>query len=256
MKPRPLRTSDVAHAVGVHPNTVRLYESWGFLPPVKRGKNGYRRFTQTHVDQLRRVRLALRATWLGGDIRAAALGCIAHGAAGDLEGAYDRANRLRAALQHEIDRAEAAVRALQSWAGAGAAPDDDTRFSIGETAALVDVTRDMLRNWERNGLIDVARDADGDRAYRQADLQRLRIIRTLRQARYSTMAILRMLNQLDRDGSGDLRTLLDTPPPDDDIHYATDQWLSTLSEIAASADTLVALIEQQRATVQYVPVLG
>jgi len=34
MKPRYMRTSDIAKAVGVHPNTVRLYEEWGFLPPI------------------------------------------------------------------------------------------------------------------------------------------------------------------------------------------------------------------------------
>jgi len=28
---RYLRTSDIAKAVSVHPNTVRLYEKWGFL---------------------------------------------------------------------------------------------------------------------------------------------------------------------------------------------------------------------------------
>jgi DNA-binding transcriptional MerR regulator len=28
--PSYLRTSDLAKAVGVHPNTVRLYEEWGY----------------------------------------------------------------------------------------------------------------------------------------------------------------------------------------------------------------------------------
>lgn len=45
MKPRYLRTSDIAKAVGVHPNTVRLYEEWGFLPPIPRNLSGYRLFT-------------------------------------------------------------------------------------------------------------------------------------------------------------------------------------------------------------------
>ena len=256
MKPRPLRTADVARAVGIHPNTVRHYESWGFLPPVKRGKNGYRRFTQAHVDQLQRVRLALRATWLGGDIRAAALDCIAQGAAGHVETAGHSARRLFRALQDEMNRAETAVQALETWAATQAAPTDGPRLTIGEVAARLDVTRDMLRNWERNGLIDVARDADGYRAYSPADVRRLTIIRTLRQARYSTLAILRMLNQLECHGRADLRALLDTPPPDDDIHYATDQWLSTLTEIAGCADALVSLIQRQLDSEQREPILG
>jgi|GEM_PF-3328321 len=33
-----LRTSDLARAVGIHPNTVRLYVDWGLLPPVQRSR--------------------------------------------------------------------------------------------------------------------------------------------------------------------------------------------------------------------------
>jgi DNA-binding transcriptional MerR regulator len=57
--PRPLRTSDLARAVGVHPNTIRLYEAWGFLPPVPRSVRGYRLFTQVHLRQMRLARVAL-----------------------------------------------------------------------------------------------------------------------------------------------------------------------------------------------------
>jgi DNA-binding transcriptional MerR regulator len=48
-EPKYLRTLDVARAVGVHPNTVRLYEQWGFLPPIPRSPGGYRRFTQFYL---------------------------------------------------------------------------------------------------------------------------------------------------------------------------------------------------------------
>jgi DNA-binding transcriptional MerR regulator len=46
--PHSLRTSDLARAGGVHPNTIRLYEAWGFLPPVPRTASGYRIFSQAH----------------------------------------------------------------------------------------------------------------------------------------------------------------------------------------------------------------
>jgi GntR family transcriptional regulator/MocR family aminotransferase len=62
MKPRYMRTSDIAKAVGVHPNTVRLYEEWGFLPPIPRSPSGYRQFTQAHLDQMRLARTALFGT--------------------------------------------------------------------------------------------------------------------------------------------------------------------------------------------------
>jgi DNA-binding transcriptional MerR regulator len=48
-----MRTSDLARAAGVHPNTVRRYEALGWLPPAPRAPNGYRRFSQRHLDCLR-----------------------------------------------------------------------------------------------------------------------------------------------------------------------------------------------------------
>ena len=46
-------------AVGVHPNTVRLYEAWGFLPPIPRSRSGYRLFSETHLT----LRSAQPHTW-------------------------------------------------------------------------------------------------------------------------------------------------------------------------------------------------
>ncbi|MDQ2713742.1 MAG: MerR family DNA-binding transcriptional regulator [Chloroflexota bacterium] len=45
-----LRTSDLARAVGIHPNTVRHYVDRGFLPPVEHNPSGYCHFTQHHLD--------------------------------------------------------------------------------------------------------------------------------------------------------------------------------------------------------------
>ena len=65
-----LRTSDLAHAVGVHPNTVRLYAEWGLIPPVERSPSGYRLFTQRHLDCLRLARTIYAAQYPGRGFRA------------------------------------------------------------------------------------------------------------------------------------------------------------------------------------------
>ncbi|WP_202711067.1 MerR family DNA-binding transcriptional regulator [Sporosalibacterium faouarense] len=41
---RSYRTSEIAGIFGIHPNTVILYEKWGYIAPVKREENGYRAF--------------------------------------------------------------------------------------------------------------------------------------------------------------------------------------------------------------------
>jgi hypothetical protein len=57
------------------------------------------------------------------------------------------------------------------------------------------------------------------------------------------MAILRVLRQLDRGQREELRKTLDTPPPDEDILYATDHWLSTLANQDQRSRELIAQLE-------------
>ena len=45
------KTGEVARIIGIHSNTVRLYEELGLIPVVKRQPNGYRVFTDFHIDQ-------------------------------------------------------------------------------------------------------------------------------------------------------------------------------------------------------------
>ena len=242
---RYLRTSELANAANVHPNTVRLYEQWGLLPPVERNPfNNYRRFTQKHLDQLLLVRQALRFTWLSGDIHATVYEIIAQGAQDNLGGALELAYKLLSQVQAERAQAEAAVRYLERWVE-GVPPDATTRpLRIGEVARLLDVSIDQLRNWERNNLLETPRDpSNGYRLYGPDEIGRLRVIRMLIRSRYSMMSILRMLNKLDQGEIDQLRQALDTPEAEEDAMYVTDHWLTTLSELEKAAHELIELIE-------------
>ena len=65
---RTLKTAQIARAVGVHVNTVRLYEARGLLPPVPRAANGYRLFTRRHVEQMRLAYMTLTWPYPGGNV--------------------------------------------------------------------------------------------------------------------------------------------------------------------------------------------
>ena len=245
MKPRSLRTSDVAKAVGVHPNTVRLYEEWGFLPPIPRSPSGYRLFAEAHVDQMRLARTALRGPWPGRNIRQSALALVRQAASGDLGGALEQAYSHLALVQAERAQAEAAAELLERWAQGTAADATAEPLWIGAASRLLGVTADVLRNWERDGLIRVPRDpSNGYRLYGAAEIGRMRVIRMLRRAGYSTMAILRMLLQLEQNQGGDLRQALDTPRPDEDVYSAADRWLSTLAALEQRAMDIIARLEE------------
>lgn len=236
---RALRTSDVARAVGVHPNTVRLYEAWGFLPPIPRGPNGYRLFTSGHIDQMRLARTALQWPYPGG--KDPVLGLVYRAAAGDLGGALEEAYRYLAQVRGERAEADAAADYLDHWARGVPAEATSERLRIGQAAERLSVTIDTLRSWERNGLVAVPRDPkNGYRRYGAAEIGRLRVIRLLRQAGYSTMAILRMFLRLERGPGGDVRQALDTPSPDEDVYSAADRWQSALRDQERRAQDVIA----------------
>lgn len=241
---RYLRTSDLAKAVGVHPNTVRRYLDWGLLPPVEYSPAGYRRFTERHLDCLHLARLVYRPPNPGRTLQQSSKRALDAAVRGDLDGAREEAARHLALVQAEQAQADLAADLLERWAtGTPTAPHPP--LQIGEVAALLGVTIDMLRNWDRNGLIAVPRDpANGYRRYGAPEISRLRVIRTLSRAGYSLSAILRMLLQLDRGDTADLRRVLDTPRPDEDVYTTADRWTSTLADQEQLAHMIIALVEE------------
>jgi DNA-binding transcriptional MerR regulator len=240
-----LRTSDLARAVGVHANTVRRYVDRGLLPPVERSPSGYRRFTQRHLDCLRLAHLIYGGQYPGQTINRSAVRIIHATVSGDLGDALELAYGHLALVKSERAQADVAAILLERWALGTLADATSRPLQIGQVARLLGVTIDILRNWDRNGLIEVPRNpANGYRRYGAPEISRLRVIRMLSRAGYSLSAILRMLIQLDRGEKTDLRRALDTPRPDEDAYLASDRWISTLTDQERRAQAIIALIEE------------
>jgi DNA-binding transcriptional MerR regulator len=233
-----LSTSEIAKAVGVHPNTVRLYEAWGFLPPVPRSKSGYRRFTSAHLEQMRLARTALQWPYPGG--KGPVVDLVKSAAAGNLGQALEVAYQFLGQVQAEQVHAETAVAFLERWAQGQVTDTTERPLGIGETAKRLALSTDMLRNWERNGFLTVPRHPQSRyRLYGAPEIGRIRVIRMLRQAGYSMMAILRMLLRFDAGDRQNLRHALDTPDPQEDIYYVADNWLTTLAKTEQRAQAII-----------------
>ncbi|HEY0733877.1 MAG TPA: MerR family transcriptional regulator [Herpetosiphonaceae bacterium] len=238
MTTRYLRTSDIARALGVHANTIRLYELRGFLPEIPRAPNGYRQYNALHLEQARLAHLALQWPYLGD--KTLLLQLVHSAATGDLGMAMELAYKYLAHVRVERTFAEAAIEFLDRWAAGHLLDTPRQQVHISQAAKHLHVTVDMLRNWERNGLIDVPRDPTNYyRLYGTAEFGRLRVIRTLVQSGYSLMAILRMLQQFDAGNTHDLRGALELPPGDEQLLTIADRWLSTLWEQEQRAQNLI-----------------
>jgi DNA-binding transcriptional MerR regulator len=242
-----LRTSDLARAVGVHPNTVRKYADWGLIPPVERSPSGYRLFGPHHLACLRLARTIYAAPYPGRGFRAAGNQVIQEAVAGDWHSALEKAHEHLALVQAERQQAETAANLLERWAQTmTVASGDEHPLSIGEVSKLLGVSLDVIRNAERNGLLTVPRNTYNQyRLFGSKEIWRLRIIRMLSKAGYSHMAILRMFLELDRGNTRNLKEILDTPRPDEDIFGAADRWLTTLEAQDVMAQQVIRLIEEQ-----------
>lgn len=245
MPPRHIRTTDIARELGVHVNTIRLYEEWGFLPPIPRGTNGYRLYTPLHLEQARLAHMAARWPYLVDD-KALLVQLVKSAANDDLGMAMELAYLYLAHVRVERTFAEAAVEFLERWAAGHLMDSSRQKMHIQQAAQHLNVTVDMLRNWERSGLISVPRDPEnGYRLYGSTEFGRLRVIRTLVRSGYSLMAVLQMMRQFDAGKTENLRDALNLPhedSADEHIEVVADRWLTSL----------VALEERAQATIRQI----
>ncbi|BBB47575.1 MerR family transcriptional regulator [Pelolinea submarina] len=236
------KTAQVAAIIGIHPNTVRFYEKMELLPEIPRTKSGYRIFSDRHLTQLRFLRTAFRAEIISDGLRHEVFEIVKIAAVNDIARAYQATLQYLDHLREEKERAEEAIRITSDII--------DKKDVAGKVciykgrsivAQILGITTDVLRDWERNGLIEVPRDANGYKVFTENEIARLKIIRTLRNAHYSMMAILRMLNRLDQ-GEQNIREVIDTPYEGEDIISAADRYLTALNLAEMDAQEMLRML--------------
>ena len=115
-----------------------------------------------------------------------------------------------------------------------------------EVSDYLDIPMDTLRNWERNGLLQIERKQNGYRVYTSDDIERLKMIRTLRLANYSLEAILRMLNALEHNPQADMKQILNTPQVDADIVSVCDKLMVSLRDADENAKKMIKIITEMK----------
>lgn len=232
--------------IGVHPNTIRFYEEMQLLPVIPRTGSGYRIFNDNHLRQLRLLRTAFRAEIISSKLRQEVYTIVKTAAADNFDGAYQSTQRYLAHLREEKAKAEEAIRiTLDIIENARESDDADVYRGRFEAAAQLGITIDVLRDWERNGLLRVPRNSGGCREYRLKEMNRLKIMRTLRSAHYSMMSILRMLSRLDQ-GDCNVREVIDTPDEEEDIICAADRYITALSLAEKDALEMLEMLDAMR----------
>lgn len=240
------KTSQIARLIGIHPNTVRLYEELGLIPIPHRAANGYRIFTDFHIEQLKFARTALQVEVLQNGLRKQAIQIIKTAAAKDFDRAINLTKCYLQQIKGEQRNAEEAIMITRRLLSDENQETGKIRFTRKETAEYLQITIDALRNWEMNGLLTVKRKQNGYRVYTDEDIRRLKIIRTLRCANYSLAAILRMLNALSNDHDTNIREVIDTPKENEDIISVCDKLLTSLKYAENNAEMMLRQLEKMK----------
>lgn len=240
------KTKEIAGIIGIHPNTVRLYEELGLIPRPERRSNGYRIFTDLHIEQFKLARTALKVEVLQNGLRKKAIGVIKLSAAGDFDGAIRLAKSYLQQIKEEQRNAEEAIAIAERLLSDNKQEADSSFFTRKETADHLQISMDTLRNWEMNGLLVIKRKQNGYRVYTDKDIKLLKIIRSLRCANYSLTAILRMLNALSGNPKVNIREVIDTPEGTDDIISVCDKLLTSLQYAENSAHSMLVQLEKMK----------
>lgn len=237
-------TSEVAEKIGIHPNTVRLYEDLGLITKPERKPNGYRIFTQLHLQQFEIARLAFQVEVLQSGLRKQAVDIVKTTAGGEFDIAIEQVHQYQASIAEEERGAEEAIRITESILNGDDIEAEELCLTRQQIAEYLHVTIDTLRNWELNGLLSVKRKKNGYRIYNNEDIERLKIIKSLRCANYSLAAILRMLGALSKDPGTDIRMAIDTARYEEDIITACDNLLTSLSHARDNMTKIHQLLKE------------
>ena len=239
------KTAEVAAIIGIHPNTVRLYEKLKLIPKPDRLSNGYRVFTDFHIWQCKLIRLAFQVEVLQNGLRKKIARMIMVSATGDFDTAITLTEEYLKQIRQERRNAEEAIKIVKQILSGGV-QENSHNLKRKDVSNLLDISMDTLRNWEMNGLLTVKRKDNGYRVYTDEDIQRLKIIRSLRCANYSLEAILRLLQQLSKNPDTDIRVVLNTPKETDDIISVCDRLIISLSAAETNAKSLWDMLQEMK----------
>src|SRR5690554_4587524 len=178
-----IRPIDIAKKLTITTSALRHYESWGIIPIVERGDNGYRIYTEVHVAYFECIRAM--QTGFGMDVVRKVMKLMLYN---KVKEACWLVNEVQVNLHHEKRSVEQALQVLEvevlEHKKLDTYPSKLSKkewYSIGEAAKELGVAHSTIRHWEKEGLIEPHRDVEsGYRNYSRADLRKLLVIRTLR----------------------------------------------------------------------------
>lgn len=225
---RTYTTSEIAKIIKVHPNTVMLYEKWGYISSVERKENGYRIYTEKHLEQIKIVRLVQKEKLIKCYMKLEIQEILRSIAKGNLNRALKLAEKHLLHIENEKNTEIKIITIIEKILNDNKENLNEESLNRSGVAKFLNLSIDKIINWERNGMIEVPRNKkNGYREYSQNEIRLLKVIKVLRKEDYSTQCIVMMINKLKENN-----------------HNMQGQMLSSLDESEEYAKELIYRIKQ------------
>ncbi|TDW13239.1 DNA-binding transcriptional MerR regulator [Breznakia blatticola] len=232
------KTNELAKQFQIHANTVRLYEGQHFISKAKRLKNGYRQFDEIHFWQLFICRKIFEFPYSNSRIRKSGIDIIYASGSQKVELLDEKLAVYRSIILEELQKAQRANQLLLDWLNDQTIEEETHYYTRKEIASILDTTKETVRNWERNDLVQTTLLEDPQQRYfNEEALKRCRIIYLLRQVGFSMHAIYQCLHALDtNDASLNLSK--------EEAFSAGDRWLIELNSLFNSIPSLEEAVDK------------
>ncbi len=239
-------TSEIAKEIGIHTNTVRFYEDIEFLPKIPRKSNRYRVYNEVHLEQLKLIKIALESELLQNGLRKQVINIIKASARAEYDIALNLSKEHMNSILKEQKNAKESIKIVKEILSGTESIINNNEYKRKELADKLGLTLDTLRNWELNGLLKIKRKENRYRIYDEFDIQRIKVISSLRCANFSLSSILRLLNELDKNSNIDVEYIIDTPKQEEDIISVCDKLITSLEKAKEESYQITELLEKMK----------
>ena len=237
-----VRTHQIATFTDVHPNTVRLYEDWHYISPVPRAANGYRMYSELHLKQMQIARLVFRQEFIQNNLRKKATQIVKLSGREQFKEALIAAENYYAFLQQEYAHTISTVETIEKLQRNNIL--SETTYTHKQVAERLNLTEETVRNWERNGLLEIPRNSQNRRVYSESDMQKCMVIRTLRSAHFSITSIAHLLQAISTKKDASIVDIVKSPKFVPEFTHVTDDLVMNLKKAMTDVEQVIALLKE------------
>ena len=190
------------------------------------------------------ARLAFSQEFIQNNLRKKATQIVKLSGREQLKEALIAAKNYYAFLQQEYAHTISTVETIEKLQQNNVLSESETTYTHKQVAERLNLTEETIRNWERNGLLEIARNRQNRRVYTESDIQKCMVIRTLRSAHFSITSIAHLLQAISTKKDVSIVDIVKSPKFVPEFTHVTDDLVMNLKKAMTDVEQVIALLKE------------